>query len=60
MERDRRYNMNIIWTLSEFGEFKFSNKSGYLQQVNDEKIWCAKSEITQNKFDSMINPKLSW
>ena len=31
--------------------------------INEEKIWYAKSEVTQNKFDSkiadMINPKLS-
>ena len=31
--------------------------------INDEKIWYAKSEVTQNKFDSkiadLINAKLS-
>ena len=48
--------------MSEFEEFKSCNTSGYLQKINDEKIWYTKIEVMQNKFDSkfadMINPKV--
>ena len=38
----------------EFEEFKFSNISGYLPQINDEKTWYTKSEVMQKKIDSKV------